>query len=213
MLDKENRLSKRVSLLMAAAIAITGATASFAQDDVFFDEEPPSAKPKPTAEPPRTIRMEIQDNMEVPKKKTGKLSMFKRSAEPSDKIASKDSHTVKDVPDENPKTGSGLSHAISAPKRAAGVMCGLMVGVPYKAAKTMASETKRMNSQVTNDLTWDGKKPDLTARMFGAAMAVPYGLATGMVTGVVRGTERAVQTGARKPLSKESMSITDPEYR
>ena len=92
-------------------------------------------------------------------------------------------------------------------------MCGLIVGVPYKAAKTMASETKRMNSQVTNDLTWDGKKPDLTARMFGAAMAVPYGLATGMVTGVVRGTERAVQTGARKPLSKESMSITDPEYR
>ncbi|MBX9950108.1 MAG: hypothetical protein K2Y39_13145 [Candidatus Obscuribacterales bacterium] len=203
----------RISLLLTASIVVASASASFAQGDVFFDEEPPSAKPKQQVEAPRPIRMEIQDNEEISPKKSGKLSLFKHASEQRNQIASKDSDTVKDVPDENPKTGSGLSHALSAPKRAAGVMCGLMVGVPYKAAKTMASETKRMNSQVTNDLTWDGKKPDLTARMFGAAMSVPYGLATGMVTGVVKGAERAMQTGGRKPLSKESMSITDPEYR
>lgn len=92
-------------------------------------------------------------------------------------------------------------------------MCGLLVGVPVRAAKSMASETKRMNSQVIKDFTEDGRRPDLTARMFGAALSVPYGVATGLVTGVVKGSERAVQTGGRKPLSKESMSITDPEYR
>lgn len=213
MLKRKNGPVRRISLLLAVAAALSSASASIAQEETFFDEEPPSAKPKEQIEPPRPIRMEIQDNEVTAPKRPGKLSVFKRGTEQRKQIAARDSDSVKDVPDENPKSGSGIANALSAPKRAAGVMCGIMVGVPYKAAKTMASETKRMNSQVTNDLTWDGRKPDLTARMFGAALSVPYGVATGMVTGVFKGTERAVQTGGRKPLSKESMSMEDPEYR
>lgn len=201
------------SLILAAVMSLIATGPATALDDVLFDEEPASAKPKVQAEPPRAIRMEIQDNEEVLPKKTGKLSLFKRGSQEKKQIASRDSDSAKDVPDENPKSAKGFSSAISAPKKAAGVMCGIMVGVPYRAAKTMASETKRMNAQVSQDLTWDGRRPDLTARLFGAALSVPYGVATGMVSGVVKGTERAVHTGARKPLSKESMSITDPEFR
>ncbi|HIA55037.1 MAG TPA: hypothetical protein EYN91_23635 [Candidatus Melainabacteria bacterium] len=209
MRKRPNNSSAKFSLALATVMSLSLASAGIAEESPFFDEEPPSAKPKVQAEPTRTIRMEIQDNEELPQKKPGKLSLFKRAPEDKRQIAAKESDSVKDVPDENPKNGGVLS----APKRAAGVMCGLMVGVPYRAAKTMAHETKRMNSQVTNDLTWDGRRPDLTARMFGAALSVPYGITTGMITGVVKGTERAVHTGGRKPLSKESMSITDPEFK
>lgn len=202
-------------LLLAAALLLLTSTAATA-DDEFFDVEPPSAKPKAPAEPPRPIRMEIEETESVAPKKGGRFSMFKSSAcsnEPKKQIASNE--PVKDVPDENPRGGSGLSRALSAPKSAAGMMCGVFVGVPVRAAKTMASETKRMNEQLTRDLTWgfDNKKPDLGARAGAALLSVPYGMATGLITGITKGTERAVNTGARKPLSKESMSISDPDLR
>lgn len=202
--------SSRNILFAAAALLLLTSSAARA-DNEFFDIEPPSAKPKAPAEPPRPIRMEIEETENVEPKKGGRFSMFKHAAEPKKQIASNES--VKDVPDENTKSGSGLSRVLSAPKTAAGVMCGLMVGVPVKAAKTMASETKRMNAQVSKDLTWgfDERKPDLGARVGAAVLSVPYGIATGLMTGLTKGTERAVSTGARKPLSKESMSISDPD--
>jgi hypothetical protein len=213
MKSKSHKSSINLPLFLALTMTLISANASNAQRDDYFEVEPESSKPKPQAEPPRAIRMEIEDNEVVSQKKAGKFSLFKHSAESKKQIASKDSDTLKDVPEENPRTGGTFSHAMSMPKAAAGVMCGLVVGVPVRAAKTMASETKRMNAQVTNDLTLDGKKPDLTARVFGAALSVPYGMATGMMTGLVKGTERAVHTGGRKPLSKESMSIEEPQYK
>ncbi len=193
-------------------MTLVSATAGNASRDEFFDVEPESSRPKPPAEAPRPIRMEIQDNEIVSQRKAGKFSLFKRSADKQIASNEKDSDTVKDVPEES--TGGGFSNARSVSKSAAGVMCGLMVGVPVRAAKTMASETKRMNNQITRDLTWtEGAKPDLTARAFGAALSVPYGIATGLMTGLFKGTERAVNTGGRKPLSKESMSLSDPEFK
>lgn len=212
MMSKSNRHGKLP--LFALAMTLASSNAALAGNDDFFDVEPESSRPKPPAEAPRPIRMEIQDNV-VSEKKAGKFSLFKRSAEPKKQIASSEngSDTVKDVPDES-SNGGGFSHAKSVSKSAAGVMCGLVVGVPVRAAKTMASETKRMNTQITRDLTWnEGQKPDLTARAFGAALSVPYGVATGIMTGLFKGTERAVQTGGRKPLSKESMSLSDPEFQ
>ncbi len=206
--------SGKLPLFLALAMTLLSANAANAERDDFFDVEPESSRPKPQAEAPRPIRMEIQDNEESSQKKAGKFSLFKRSAEAKKQIASKgkDDDTVKDVPEED--SGGGISNAKSVSKSAAGVMCGLVVGVPVRAARTMASETKRMNDQITRDLTWtEGAKPDLTARAFGAALSVPYGIATGLMTGLFKGTERAVQTGGRKPLSKESMSLTDPEFK
>ncbi len=211
---KTSRSHRKLPLLLALAATFASTSAVYAEQDDFFDVEPASSKPKPAAEPPRPIIMKIEENEEVSQKKAGKFSLFKRSSQSKTQIAAKGNDSVKDVPDENPKSGGAISHAMAMPKAAAGVMCGLMVGVPVRAAKTMASETKRMNTQVTADLTWtEGKKPDLTARMFGAALSVPYGVATGLMTGLVKGSERAVNTGGRKPLSKESMSISDPEFR
>lgn len=195
--------SKQTIAIAAAWLLFSNAAAS--AEDEFFDVEPPSAKPSAPVEPPRPIRMEIHDDEFAPTKKS-KFSMFKSSNE-SKKIAANES--VKDVP---PETDSSKP---SMPKSVAGVMCGVLIGVPVRAAKTMASETKRMNAQVSKDLTWgfDNRKPDLGARAGAAILSVPYGVATGLITGVTKGTERAVQTGARKPLSKESMSLSDPELR
>ncbi len=210
-MNRKSHLHANLPLFFALTVMVLSANSSLAQQDEFFDVEPASSKPKPV-EAPRPIRMEIQDDEMVSQKKGGKFSLFKQAATPKKQIASKDNDTVKDVPEED--GGGGYSKTKAASKSAAGVMCGLIVGVPVRAAKTMASETKRMNSQITRDLTWtEGAKPDLTARVFGAALSVPYGVATGLVTGLVKGGERAVHTGGRKPLSKESMSISDPEFR
>ena len=210
-MNRKSHMLSNLPLVLALALSLLSTSPANAQQDEFFDVEPASSKPK-AVEAPRPIRMEIQDNEEVLEKRGGKFSLFKHGTGSKKQIASKDSDTIKDVPQED--GGSGYAKTKAASKSAAGVMCGFIVGVPVRAAKTMASETKRMNSQITNDLTWtEGSKPDLTARMFGAALSVPYGVATGLVTGLVKGGERAVQTGGRKPLSKESMSISDPEFR
>lgn len=210
-MNRKSHLSANLPLFLALAMALSSTSAVCAQQDEFFDVEPASSKPKPV-EAPRPIRMEIRDDEVVTQKKGGRFSLFKHSAESKKQIASNENDTVKDVPEED--GGSGFSKTKAASKSAAGVMCGLIVGVPVRAAKTMASETKRMNTQITKDLTWtEGSKPDLTARVFGAALSVPYGVATGLVTGLVKGGERAVHTGGHKPLSKESMSISDPEFR
>jgi hypothetical protein len=208
-MNRKSHLYANLPVFLALAMTLLSANSSLAQQDELFDVEPASSKPKPV-EAPRPIRMEIQDNEVVSQKKSGKFSLFKHAAESKKKIASNDDDIVKDVPEED--GGGGYSKTKAASKSAAGVMCGLIVGVPVRAAKTMASETKRMNSQITSDLTWSGK-PDMTAKVFGAALSVPYGIATGLVTGLVKGGERAVHTGGRKPLSKESMSISDPEFR
>lgn len=208
MTSKSNQ-SGKLPLFVALAMTLVSATAANASRDEFFDVEPESSRPKQPAEAPRAIRMEIQDNEVVSQRKPGKFSLFKHKQIASNE---KDSDTVKDVPEES--SGSGISHAKSVSKSAAGVMCGLVVGVPVRAAKTMASETKRMNGQITRDLTWtEGGKPDVTAKVFGAALSVPYGVASGLMTGLFKGTERAVNTGGRKPLSKESMSLSDPEFK
>lgn len=208
LMQKSNK--EKSSLFLALSLVLVSANASYAQREELFDVEPPKAKPQPV-EAPRAIIMDMKDDEQSAEKKAGKFSFFKHPSENKKQIASND--LVKDVPDDNVKSGGALSHALSMPKSAAGVMCGLVVGVPVRAAKTMASETKRINNQVTNDLTWDGKKPDITARTFGAALSVPFGVATGIMTGITKGAERAVHTGSRKPFSKESMSISDPEYK
>ncbi|HEY9785326.1 MAG TPA: hypothetical protein V6D17_07990 [Candidatus Obscuribacterales bacterium] len=94
------------------------------------------------------------------------------------------------------------------PKSVAGVICGVTVGVPVKIARSVAHETLRMRTQLTDDL--GGDQPDMGAKVIGSYLAMPYGVAAGFIKGAVQGTERGIECGHRKPFSKESMSLSDP---
>lgn len=192
-----------LSILLASLLFSPSAAFAEERDD-YFEVEPESSRPKPKVEAPRPIIMKVEED-ETLQEKPGRMSFFKRSKN-GEKTTSSDS--AKDTPPET--AGGGI---MSMPKSAAGVMCGMVVGVPVRAAKMMASETKRMNAQVTRDMTWTEGKPDLGAKACGAALGIPYGVATGLMYGLVKGSERAVHTGKRKPFSKESMSLTDPDLK
>lgn len=101
------------------------------------------------------------------------------------------------------------SRMTSAPKAVAGVMCGVTVGVPVKIARSVAHESLRMRTTLTDD--FGGDKPDMTARLMGSYIAIPYGVVSGFIKGTIQGTERGVECGFRKPFSRESMSLSDPD--
>jgi hypothetical protein len=47
-------------------------------------------------------------------------------------------------------------------------------------------------------------------RTIGSYSGMAYGVVSGVIKGSIKGTERAIDCGARKPFSKESLSLQDP---
>ncbi|MBA4078689.1 MAG: hypothetical protein C0508_26915 [Cyanobacteria bacterium PR.023] len=104
------------------------------------------------------------------------------------------------------KTGRNL---LTAPMAVGGVLMGMTVGVPVRIARDISHETLRMRDQMTDDVS-GGDKPDLFARTVGSYSGMAYGVVSGVIKGSIKGTERAIDCGARKPFSKESLSLQDP---
>ncbi len=104
------------------------------------------------------------------------------------------------------KTGRNL---LAAPMAVGGVLMGMTVGVPVRIARDISHETLRMRDQMTDDVS-GGDKPDLFARTVGSYSGMAYGVVSGVIKGSIKGTERAIDCGARKPFSKESLSLQDP---
>lgn len=90
-----------------------------------------------------------------------------------------------------------------------GISAGLTIGVPVRIARDISHETLRMRDQMTDDVS-GGDKPDLFARTVGSYSGMAYGVVSGVIKGSIKGTERALDCGARKPFSKESLSLQDP---
>lgn len=105
--------------------------------------------------------------------------------------------------------GSICTKVITANKAAAGVLCGVTVGVPVNIARSIKSESVRMHRQMTEDVTGGDDKPTFGARAVSTSVAIPYGIVSGFVKGSVQGVERGFGLGRRKPFSKESMSLCD----
>ena len=106
----------------------------------------------------------------------------------------------------NHKTGHNI---LAAPMAVGGVLMGISVGVPVRIARDISHETLRMRDQMTDDVA-GGDKPDLFARTVGSYTGMAYGVVSGVIKGSIKGTERAIDCGARKPFSKESLSLQDP---
>lgn len=104
------------------------------------------------------------------------------------------------------KTGRNL---LAGPMAVGGVLMGMTVGVPVRIARDISHETLRMRDQMTDDVS-GGDKPDLFARTVGSYSGMAYGVVSGVIKGSIKGTERAIDCGARKPFSKESLSLQDP---
>lgn len=99
------------------------------------------------------------------------------------------------------------SKITTAPKVAAGVICGVTVGVPVNIARSITVESRRMQKQMCADMS--DEKPSLGIRTLSSSVAIPYGIISGIVKGSVQGVERGFQCGRQKPFSKESMSLGD----
>lgn len=104
------------------------------------------------------------------------------------------------------KTGRKL---LAAPMAVGGVLMGMTVGVPVRIARDISHETLRMRDQMTDDVA-GSDKPDLFARTVGSYTGMAYGVVSGVIKGSIKGTERAIDCGARKPFSRESLSLQDP---
>ncbi|MDP3507335.1 MAG: hypothetical protein Q8T09_05050 [Candidatus Melainabacteria bacterium] len=90
-----------------------------------------------------------------------------------------------------------------------GISAGLTIGVPVRIARDISHETLRMRDQMTDDVA-GSDKPDLFARTVGSYTGMAYGVVSGVIKGSIKGTERAIDCGARKPFSRESLSLQDP---
>jgi hypothetical protein len=185
---------------LLSALLLIAPTCVFAAE---FDEDIPVDATK-EMEPPPTIRMTIESDE---KKISTKDKKFGNRNQIAEKPSSENNQS-----DASPKGGvtGKLAGMTSFPKSAAGVVCGVAVGVPVQMGKSMTFHSKRMQAQVSDDISGD-KKPDLTAKIMSNALAIPYGVTSGFILGIIRGTERGVECGHRKPFSKESMSISDPD--
>ncbi|MBP9094754.1 hypothetical protein KBI23_27290 [bacterium] len=98
---------------------------------------------------------------------------------------------------------------LAAPKAVGGVLMGMTIGVPVRIARDISHETLRMRDQMTDDVAGN-ERPDLFARTVGSYTGMAYGVVSGVIKGSIKGTERAIDCGARKPFSKESLSLQDP---
>jgi hypothetical protein len=127
---------------------------------------------------------------------------------------------VKLPPDANTKRakneGSKVPQAslrqklLALPTAVSGAVVGVTVGVPVRIARDVTHETMRMRAQVTDDVAGDDK-PDLMMQLIGNYTGMAYGLVSGVIKGSIKGTERGLDAGVRKPFSKESVSLKDPD--
>ncbi len=124
------------------------------------------------------------------------------------KPAKQTTEPVKEVTKPTLKHRSALGF-LAAPKAVGGVLMGMTVGVPVRIARDISHETLRMRDQMTDDVS-GGDRPDLFARTVGSYSGMAYGVVSGVIKGSIKGTERAIDCGARKPFSKESLSLQDP---
>lgn len=128
--------------------------------------------------------------------------------EATSKSAKQPIEPAKEVAQTTLKHRSGLGF-LAAPKAVGGVLMGMTVGVPVRIARDISHETLRMRDQMTDDVS-GGDRPDLFARTVGSYSGMAYGVVSGVIKGSIKGTERAIDCGARKPFSKESLSLQDP---
>jgi hypothetical protein len=99
---------------------------------------------------------------------------------------------------------------LALPTAVSGAVVGVTVGVPVRIARDVTHETMRMRAQVTDDVAGDDK-PDLMMQIIGNYTGMAYGLVSGVIKGSIKGTERGLDAGVRKPFSKESVSLKDPD--
>lgn len=91
-----------------------------------------------------------------------------------------------------------------------GAVVGVSVGVPVRIARDVARHTLAMREQATDDVA-GSENPDLTAKTVGSYTGMAFGLVSGLISGTIKGTERGLDAGFRKPFSRESMSLKDPD--
>ena len=108
------------------------------------------------------------------------------------------------------KTASVKQKLLALPTAVGGAVVGVTVGVPVRIARDVAHETLRMRDQMTDDVAGD-EKPDMVARFVGSYSGMAYGLVSGIIKGSIKGTERGIEAGSRKPFSRESVSLKDPD--
>lgn len=104
--------------------------------------------------------------------------------------------------------GTATQKLTAIPKAAAGVLAGLMIGVPVKIARDIKSETRRMAGTIRNDC---GNEFGIMENVLVGGLSIPYGIASGLIMGGIRGSERAFTYGARQPFSRESLGLAEPE--
>lgn len=102
-----------------------------------------------------------------------------------------------------------VSRIARAPLSAAGIVTGVTVGIPVKIAKDTAYYAKKMKPSIDDGINVEGKKDVVGHAMSGGLTAV-WAFPNGLVNGTIHGVQRGVELGAKKPFSKESMSIKDP---
>ncbi len=124
------------------------------------------------------------------------------------KTAAKEKTEVSVKANQAPSRKAGTNF-LAAPMAVGGVLMGFTIGVPVRIARDISHETLRMRDQMTED-TSGGDRPDLFARTVGSYTGMAYGVVSGVIKGSIKGTERAIDCGARKPFSKESLSLQDP---
>lgn len=92
------------------------------------------------------------------------------------------------------------------PAKAAGVICGLSIGIPVRIGRDIGVESRRMSGTIRDDFAAEQK---LGATLLGLFIGIPYGVCSGIIKGSIKGAESGVRLGISKPFSRESMSLGD----
>jgi hypothetical protein len=108
-------------------------------------------------------------------------------------------------PEEKENVAGGI---FSVPKKVAGVVCGVSLGVPIRVVRDIKLETRRMAGVLRQDF---GNDFGIASNILIATMSIPYGLLSGMIKGSIHGVQYGIEYGAKQPFSPESFSWTDAE--
>ncbi|MBX9671650.1 MAG: hypothetical protein K2X93_28940 [Candidatus Obscuribacterales bacterium] len=112
------------------------------------------------------------------------------------------------IQDSPPAKSGVLSKIISVPTTAAGVACGVMVGVPVAIARDTGRYTTKMRNSMIDGIGVE-QHGDLIGNGFAFLTALPFGIGSGLVCGSAKGFKRGIEEGKQHPFSKESMSIKE----
>lgn len=106
---------------------------------------------------------------------------------------------------------STIATVTSAPMKAAGIMTGIMVGIPVRICKDTAHYSKRMKGSMDDGLNVKGNN-DAYGHTVSAASSLVFGIPTGIIHGSIEGARTGYESGKKKPFSKESMSLGEVTY-